>query len=902
MRGMSRASKLLVALLVLVFAAALVPCAAQSDPLTPPNSGGLAEIDRDLARLSAHQRLLVIGAHPDDEDTSLLAYAARGLGADAAYLSLSRGEGGQNVVGPQLGADLGLIRTQELLAARQVDGARQFFTRAFDFGFTSSLDETLRFWPKQELLRDAVRILRRFRPQVVVSIFPNDGRGGHGQHQAAGVVAHEAVTLAGDPKAFPELAKEGLEPWKPLAFYRSAWFNREEATMTLPLGGIEPFSGKSIQQLAAESRSRHRSQSMGRLQELGARDTRLAWVSGGAGREGQTLFAGVDTRLQAIAAVLPDGAARGEIATELDLAENAVRQARGRLSPREPGAVTPLLREALMHLRVARDRAAAEAAATMPAKASAAAKTAAQTKVALARGVVETIDEKIALAGRALAAASGTVIDAASDRERVVPGEPAKLKLVLWNAGSEPLHLASLGLTSDAGWTLTQPEAPERDLAPGELAEYTATATPTAASTPTVPYFSRLPLQGYLYDWSAAPPALRGEPFDPPPVMAHFALIQGGAAIALDRPVVFRTSEEAVGEIRKPLRAVPALEVSVEPRLLVLPASVALPRTMRVTLHSNAGHALRGKLTAGFDPAQPGMAAPAALDFAVDAGGQQTLDLVLPAPAKPWTGRAVLRVQAVTSTGESFASAAPVIDLPHIPPTPRPQAAEASLVGADLELPQLGHVGYVRGASDRVPEALLQVGVPLELLGGEQLKSADLSHFDAIVIGSRAYETEPALVTANARLLDYARAGGLLLVQYQQYPYVDGNFAPYPLQMARPHDRVTDETSPVTVLDPAHPAFTTPNRIVAADWSGWVQERGLYFAHTFDPAWTPLLELADKGQAPQRGGLLVAKVGEGTVVYTGLAFFRELPAGVPGAFRLFANLLALGRHPAAAAH
>ena len=217
----------------------------------------------------------------------------------------------------------------------------------------------------------------------------------------------------------------------------------------------------------------------------------------------------------------------------------------------------------------------------------------------------------------------------------------------------------------------------------------------------------------------------------------------------------------------------------------------------------------------------------------------------------------------------------------------------------DLTLPPLRRIGYVRGASDRVPEALLQVGLPIELLSGEVLRTGDLSAYDAIVIGSRAYETEPALASANPRLLDFARAGGLVLVQYQQYQYVDGAFAPYPLQMARPHDRVTDETSPVKVIDATHAVLTTPNRLGNADWDGWIQERGLYFAHTWDAAWMPLLELADKGQQPQRGGLLVAAVGKGTYVYTGLAFFRELPAGVPGAYRLFANLLALGaRTPA----
>ena len=752
-----------------------------------------------------------------------------------------------------------------------------------------------------------MRIIRRFRPQVVVSIFPNDGRGGHGQHQAAGVVAHEAFALAGDPKAFPDLAAEGLAPWTPQVLYRSAWFNREEATMTLPLGGLEPFSGKSVSQLAAESRSRHRSQSMGRVQELGGKETRLAWVQGGAGREGSTLFAGVDTRLQAIALLLPDGAARGEVATELDLAENAARQARARLTPREPGAVAPLLREALMHLRVARELAGRvgsppaelpgkHAAAPNKAAANKASSSAGSTAAAQARAAVALIDDKIAAGERALAAAAGVVLDAAADHDSVAAGGSLKLKLSVWNASTEALAVDGLTLVAEPGWSLTEPAGGAHELAAGQSAEWTAEATPVVGAPPTAPYFSGRPLQGWLYDWSAVPAEQRGEPFQPAPIRVHVAMTQNGAPFELERDVVLRTSEEAVGEIRRPIRAVPALEVAVEPHLLVVPAIDAKPQVLRVALRSNAAAAIDGRITAS--PAA-GWPASTPVDFHLAPGAERTIEVVLTPPAKAAAGRSVVRVTAVAADGGSYAVSAPVIDLPHIPPTPRVVPAEVAVVTADLTLPALRRVGYVRGASDRVPEALLQVGLPVELLSSEVLRTGDLSGYDAIVIGSRAYETEPALASANPRLLEFARAGGLVLVQYQQYPYVDGAFAPYPLQMARPHDRVTDETSAVKVLDPAHRVFTTPNHIGAADWDGWVQERGLYFAHSWDAAWTPLLELADKGQAPQRGGLLIATVGKGTFVYTGLAFFRELPAGVPGAHRLFANLLALGTRPTA---
>jgi hypothetical protein len=280
--------------------------------------------------------------------------------------------------------------------------------------------------------------------------------------------------------------------------------------------------------------------------------------------------------------------------------------------------------------------------------------------------------------------------------------------------------------------------------------------------------------------------------------------------------------------------------------------------------------------------------------FTLDAPGEPVdLEVSLTAPKDLKPGRTTLQLAAVLEDGQRFDLAVPEVDYPHIRATPRPAPARVEIRTADLRLPPLKRLGYVRGASDRVPELLREIGLPLELLGPEQLEAGDLGGYDAIVIGSRAYETDPALRRANQRLLGYARNGGLVIVQYQQYPFIDGKFAPLPLEIARPHDRVTDEASPVTVLAADHPVFTTPNAIGAEDWNGWVQERGLYFAHTWDPAYTPLLSMKDPEGADLQGGLLVAQLGKGRYVYTGLAFFRQLPAGAPGAYRLFANLLGL---------
>jgi hypothetical protein len=341
--------------------------------------------------------------------------------------------------------------------------------------------------------------------------------------------------------------------------------------------------------------------------------------------------------------------------------------------------------------------------------------------------------------------------------------------------------------------------------------------------------------------------------------------------------------------VRRPLRVVPDVEVAAADDLLVWPVQSREPRHLRVTLTSHVAAPLRGRLEVQGDGTGPTVA-PQPFTLAA-AGEPLQLDLVLAPPRELKPGRETLQLAAVLEDGRRFDLAVPVVDYPHIRATPRPVPARVAIATADLRLPPLQRVGYVRGAADRVPEFLRQVGVPIEMLGAEQLLAGDLRRYDVIVLGSRAYETEPALARANRRLLDYARDGGVVIVQYQQGGYFDGKFAPFPMDMTR--ERVTDETAPVTVLDPASPVFTTPNAIGPADWEGWVQERGLYFAHSWDPAFEPLLAMRDPGRPELKGSLLVAKTGKGVYVYTGLALFRQLPAGVPGAYRLFANLLGL---------
>jgi LmbE family N-acetylglucosaminyl deacetylase len=881
-------------------------------PLEPAATGGLATLDRALAKLSTHKRLLVIAAHPDDEDTALLTLVSRAMGGEAAYLSLSRGEGGQNLIGSELGVGLGLVRSRELLAARAVDGGRQYFSRAYDFGFTMSVDEALGQWPKEALVEDAVRVIRRFKPQVVVSIFPGTPVKTHGQHQAAGVTAYAAFPVAGDPAALPRLAAEGLAPWTPQALYRSAFFDRAAASMTLSTSAVDPWSGKSVFQLAMASRSMHRSQGMGLIQPLGPQETRLAWSAGGAGAAGKDPFAGIDTHLRAIAATVPDAARRQHLEADLDAVETLAIHTREQLNPaRLEQAVTPLL-EVIRHLRSALDLLqGGEAAAGESAVAGTPGGSPRPVPGEQAAG--ELIAEKLRVAEDAVAVAAGIALDATAEREALTAGESFAVRAQLWDGGALPIAGAAVTLQPAPEWAgaAGRPVPPAGELprgdsqavAAGALAHWELKPQVPAGASPTQPYFLRKPLLGGLYDWSAATPAERGEPFGAPLLTARFSFSLAGVPLTLEREVVHLHRDEVLGEVRRPLRIVPAVEVAVGEAMQIWPLSRHEPKNLRLVLTSHRAAPAHGRLEITAEPA-PGAApwpAMPPLPFDLPAVAAEELDegvavpvaLTLRPPAGLAAGRYPLHVAAVLDDGSRFDLAVPLVDYEHITPTPYPHRAALEISAFDLKLPPARRVGYVRGASDQVPEFLRQAGLPVELLGAGELAGGDLGRYDAIVIGSRAYESEPALAHANSRLLAYVRAGGLMIVQYQQYPFINGGFAPYKLEIARPHDRVTDETAPVTLLDPANPLFSVPNKIGPGDWQGWVQERGLYFAHTWDPAYTPLLAMADPGGEEQRGALLVANVGKGKYVYTGLALFRQLPAGVPGGYRLFANLLAL---------
>ena len=855
-----------------------------------------------LRQLEQTGRVLMIAAHPDDEDTSLLATLAREQGVRAAYLALTRGEGGQNLIGRELGEGLGIVRTGELLAARRLDGAEQFFTRAYDFGYSKRAEEALALWPREELLADVVWVVRTFRPHVIVSIFSGTPRDGHGQHQAAGIMAHEAFAAAGDPTRFPEQLTDGVETWAPTKLYRASWFNPDEADIHVPTGTFDPLLGRSPFQVAMASRSQHRSQDMGVAEPLGPSSSNLILVEsrvatgglagGTRAAAGLNLFAGIDTSLQGL---VHEAAEHTDLPARLAQAAEQLAGARAVYSPLDPGASAGPL---LVAARTFSDAAAAPA-----------------VNTPLARELRRRAD----LATRAALAAAGVVVDVRVNDDIIVPGQSIRVDVEVWNGGTAPLRAVrpEVALPAGAQARATEPpvrqrrffgppppEPPENtrpfedhaigdaeDVAPGTLGRWSFEVLWPETGSPSKQYHLAQPREGAFYDWPTDR-SLWAQPRNPELLHARIAAALADAEFATTFTVDYRGVDQAKGEFREPVLVAPRISVAADPATMVWPLDRTDARPVSVTLTNYAPDATSG--TVRLDVPAGWTAEPASQPFAFTSEGQSaTLAFRIFPGRQAQPGQ--LRVQAVATDdlGREYRERVAVVDYEHILRTLQffPAATDVSVF--DVQIADNLSVGYVMGSGDAVPAAIQELGLQPELLDAAALESGNLDRFDVIVLGVRAYETREDLIRNNERVLDFARRGGTLIVQYNQYQYPARGVTPWPVAINRPHDRVSVEDAPVTVLDPDAPVLNAPNRITDADFDGWIQERGLYFLSEWGDELQPVLEMADPDEEPKRGSLLVAPLGEGLYVYTGLSFFRQLPAGVPGAYRLFANLVSL---------
>ncbi len=807
----------------------LTVCAAAS---AEPLVSGASERREAIARAGVLGSVLMIGAHPDDEHNATLAYLARGRLVRTAYLSLTRGEGGQNLIGPEQGAMLGVIRTQELLAARAVDGAEQYFTRAIDFGFSKSAGETLAKWGREEVLGDIVWVIRSFRPDVVLLCFSGAARDGHGHHQASGILGKEAFAAAADPKRFPEQLKY-VRAWQAKRLVWNVYGGVSQPDYRIEAGEWNPVIGYSYGELAGLGRSMHRSQGMGGPPRRGPAPINLVNV---AGDRGSDLFDGIDTSW----ARIPGGGEVGRL----------IASALENLDDEHPERVIPAL-------LAARARAAA-------------------LDDPWAAFKLREIDEAIVLC-------SGLWLDASADRWDVVPGSQVRITATALKRAPVEATLTGAIMQWGGRGMVNVERAP---LGASPVTRQFVCDVP-AGEPFSGPYWLEKPSKNGAY--APTDPRLTGAAETPPVATVRFRLQFGESDIEIVRPVIHRYIDRSRGELTRPVVVVPAVALQWAEPALIFPDD--RPRPVRLIVKANAAASGEVRLNAPagwkIDPVSVSFEA---------AGAGQEMPVVF--TVTPGTGARTSTFRAIaTAGGREVSSGMDVISYPHFPAQVVLRPAEIAAARADVKV-LAKRVGYVMGAGDNVPESLAQLGLDVRLLGADDLAKADLSGFDAIVTGVRAYNVRADLRANQRRLMDYVERGGTVIVQYN---VMDGrtstdqlaNLGPFLFRVGR--DRVAVEDVPVEVTEPASPLLTSPNRIIPQDFDDWVQERGLYFASDWDPRYHTLLSCSDPGEPARAGGMLYAKYGRGAYVFTAYAWFRQLPAGVPGAFRIFANLLSAGK-------
>jgi LmbE family N-acetylglucosaminyl deacetylase len=863
---MTRAMRLLAATILVLAAPRL---------LSAQERGAVA-LGEGVAGLDVTGRVLLIGAHPDDEDTQLLTWLARGQYVETAYLSLTRGDGGQNLIGNELGPLLGMIRTEELLAARRLDGGRQFFTRAYDFGFSKTAEETYTHWVKDSILRDVVTVVRAYRPQIIVAVFSGTPRDGHGHHQVSGILAREAFDAAADTVRFPRSATGGLGAWSPAKFYRAQRFNPSEATLSFNVGELSPFRGMTYAEIASESRSQHLSQGFGALQRRG---TSLDYVKLEASHVSpqiapeKSMFETLGMGWGRFANAQLPAAARAA----LDSLEGAIADVRKVENLAAPAPmVAPLARVVALLAR-------ARAGLTCPRNGVAAGCFGVDGDLALS---LETAERR---AQRALLSAAGVLVEATAPRELLAVHDTLPVTVTVYNQGKSDVVLegASVWMQNVYG---TPPVGTPTTIVPDSAGRITLPLVSQWASVPwwmengfqTGTDMFRPPTSGL----TGANPVV-GEDRVADTHVRTALRIAGTSFVYDDGPVVYRFADPARGEQRRPVASVPAISLLFEDEVEYARVGTALDReyTLHVTSAASAPRSVTVELSL-----PKGLTTDSVMRrVALDPFGSATIAFhvkgQLPA------GRHYVSATA-KSNGETFMAGWMPITYAHIRPLRYYRMPTVQVEAVDVQLPRNPQIAYIKGVSDNVAPMLYQLGLRVTMLAPELLATADLSRYGAVVVGPRAFAATPQLVASAGRLVDYARNGGTVLVQYGQQEMQTPGILPYPITLARIAERVTDEKAPVTLLDPHARLMSFPNRITQQDFNGWVQERATYMPTTADPRYQRLFEMHDPGAPSNQNAVLVAPIGKGAYVYNTLALFRQLPAGIPGAARIFLNLLA----------
>jgi LmbE family N-acetylglucosaminyl deacetylase len=867
-----------------------------------PVDTGDTGLKQMLRRLHTTARLMHTVAHPDDEDGGMLTLESRGHGDTVLQLTLNRGEGGQNKVGSNLLDELGIVRTLELLAADRYYAVDQRFTRVADFGFSKTSDETFKMWHGHDVaLGDLVRVIRTFRPDVICTRFQGNERDGHGNHQASGILTREAFRVAADPTRFPEQIREGLQPWQAKKLYMDNVRSNEDWTVELETSQVDPLLGESYVQFAWKGLKHQLSQGAGgwTLPE-GRRTSYYKLIDSAlpqgvsAGAKEKDFFDGIDTSLPGLTVRLGADAAKVPgLRVQLEAIAKTVDQASTAVQTSDQAAAGPLLRG----LNLTRALIGRVEASPLPAVEKADLLANLRTKreqFEKAANLALSLDLGIGPGtpdGRPMAetfkTSNGDVLAAV-----ITAGKSFLLLAKLQNNSGATMGLKQFGVDVPKGWKseLFMERVP-KSLAAGDGCALTFRVTPPIDAQPTKAYFHRDdPETDTIYHIDN--PEYVTLPLPPPPVSARVEYsVNGeeGEIRSVARTPIHNMANEAWS---MPLAVVPPFSVDASPGTQIIPASSNPSAELQVVVRSGDDHAsgtVHSEVPEGWK-VEPHKAA-----VSFSKMGEQDADFKeLPDGAKE--GRYQVRAL-LNANGRDYAEGFSLVTRPDLGGFFyfQPARQRASIV--EVKVPKDLKAGYLMGAGDDIPEVLRQLGLDVTMLTTEDLAHGDLKRFGSIVLGIRAYDTDEDLKKYNQRLLDYVRDGGTLLVQYNTSPsdFNAGHFTPYPTQLSR--ERVTVEEAPVTVLDPKSLVFHYPNEITPRDFEGWVQERGLYFMDKWDDHYVPLLASNDPGQQPQKGGLLIARYGKGYYIYTGYAFFRQLPFGVPGAIRLYVNLLSVGHEP-----
>lgn len=838
-----------------------------------------------LLKLRTTASVLHTTAHPDDEHAGMLTYLSRGVGARTALLTLNRGEGGANAIGAELFDALGLIRTEELrLAGRYYGLDDQYFTTAIDYGYSKTLDEAMRSWDRETMLGEMVRVLRLNRPLVVVSRFHGSPRDGHGHHQTAGGLTPEAVRAAADPAMFPEqIAREGLRPWRVRKLYRGGVRDGEPWHVRLDAGQYSPWLGDSYQNFGLYGLSLQRSQTSGRMREqLGPVLYHYERLDGGDAGPEEGFFDGLDTSISGLFRLTGETPPAGTLDL-LKAVEGHVEDALRHFDVQNPSAVVPDLTLGLQKTRAALGLLSAQPEAAFMVRVKA---QQFMDAVNAALGVHLTAVARPADSGSATSPWAPPAVMGV-----VVPDQTFEVDVRLFNPSSVAIEHTMITLEPASDWQIVEAGSREQRSPsdPLQRSDFTVRAPDQVVFSQR--YFYRNSIRENQYQVRDS--AYLHLPARPPRLMAVATFEVMGEPVVVREPVRTREANLPYGYLLRELSVAPALVVNVAPeQRIVVPGQEGGAFDVAVELVNNHPGEVDGALR--LETPEGWAVAPADHLFAFSQAGQRQAYTFRITPSRLEQKDYALGVVA-TAAGRDYRMGYDVIGHRDLETRYLYKPAVVQVRSLDVAMAPNLTVGYVMGVGDEVPAGIEQLGARVHLLTAEDLASGDLAAYDAVVVGTRAYAVRQDLLTYNPRLLDYARAGGNLIVLYQTQEFVPDEMAPYPGQLPPGAEEVSEEDAPVTFLQPDHPLFTIPNRITPADFDGWVEQRGSKFFTEWDPVYTPMLETHDTGQEPQQGVWLTARHGDGYYTYFALAIHRQLPYAVPGAYRLFANLLSLGR-------